>query len=223
MSKPETNVDDTQPVSGVDSSAVPEAEKEPEEEIKKLKFSYVEPFAGIFFALLCTIVFLVFPQIITVVFIGGYVIPTFDEEVIRTLWVIIPGIIWGLLHIGKECFYLYERRYTQRLAIISIVAHVLAAICACIIFIPYKIVFWEYIDWVHDYWSPINSTFETILSYPNLIVLFIMLIVSLIESINLLRKASKSKDHEDEDDKKDTDGVVQADQAEQTDPANQTE
>ena len=218
MSKPETNADDTQPV---ESNAVAEAEQEPKEEIKKLKFSYIEPFAGIFFALLCTVVFLVFPQIITVVFIGGYVIPTFDEEVIKTLWVLIPGILWGLLHIGIECAYLHERRYTKRLSRISIIGHVLTLICAAIIFIPYRIVFWEYIDWVHTYLYPVSEGFGKVLEYPNLIVLFIMIIVSIIESANLIRKAKKTEENEGEEDEDNSDGVVNADQADQTEQSEQ--
>ena len=100
---------------------------------KDIKFSYFEPIAGITFALVASIIFLGFPQIITIGFFDMRLVPTFDEVVIRSLW--IPIILWALVRIGVEAVYLIERSYSKRLALISVIGHVIAAICTLIIFV----------------------------------------------------------------------------------------
>ena len=158
---------------------------------KGVKFSYFEPIAGIIFAVAATVIFLGFPQIITVAFIGGRLIPTFDEEVIRSLWV--PIIIWAVLRIGVEVAYLIERSYTQRLAVISVIGHTLTAIASIIILVSPRIVYWEYIDFIHTYFDDVAAWFGAILAKPNLIILFIMIIVLVIESITVVNKGRKAK------------------------------
>lgn len=161
-------------------------------ELREKKFSYVEPFAGIIFTIIATVVFLVFPEWITVVFIGGYVIPTFEEEVIRSLW--IPIILWAILRVGVEVVYLVEKCYTKRLAKITVIANILAAICTIIIFIDPRIVYWEYIDWCHTYFANISVAFGNILAHPHIIIIVLMMVVLTIESVNVIRKARKSVD-----------------------------
>ena len=163
---------------------------------KKLKFSYFEPIAGILFAVIATIIFLGFPQVISIVFIGARLIPTFDEVVIRSLW--LPIIIWALLRIGIEVAYLVERSYTRRLATITVIGHILTAIVSIIIFISPRIVFWEYIDFVHTYFKDVAEWFGEILARPNLIILAIMLIVLVIESVTVIKKGEKAKKNIDE-------------------------
>jgi len=191
LSEPNTNLQD--------SNAVPEeAEKE---DLKDLKFSYFEPVAGIIFALVCAIVFLGFPLLITVVYIGGYTIPTFIAEYLRDwdMLVLIPGIIWTLLRIGVEVAYLVERRYTKRLAKITVVGNVLAAICTFIIFISPRIVNPEYVEWVHSYFANVSVWFGNILANPHLIILVIILVALILDSINVIRKGNKARDNEDRD------------------------
>jgi len=168
---------------------------------KDLKFSYFEPVAGIIIAIVAAVVFLGFPEIITVVFIGGQVIPTFDAEVIREVFNIILVVLWVVFRLGVDVSYLVERRYTKRLAQISIVGNVLACICACIVFIPYRIVYWEFIDWVHSYFASVSVWFGNILARPNLIILVLMIFVLLIESINVTRKGYKAEEDKDEEDR----------------------
>ena len=175
---------------------VSDSTKEPK---KDLKFSYFEPIAGIIISLAATIIFLIFPHIITVVFIGGQVIPTFDVEVIRSLWVMIPAIIWAVLRVGVETAYLVEHRYTKRLANISVIGNALAVICSCIIFIPYRIVYWEFIEWVHSYFASVSVWFGNILARPNLIILVLMIVVLLIESITVVRKGNMAGEDPDEE------------------------
>ena len=158
---------------------------------KEKKFSYFEPFAGIIFAIVATVIFLGFPQIITIVFIGGRLIPTLDEVVIQSLW--LPIILWAVFRIGVEVAYLIERRYTPRLAVISLIGHVLTAIVTVIIFADSRIVYWEYVDFVHTYFENVAEWFGEVLAKPNLIILAIMMIVLIIESINVVKKGKRQK------------------------------
>ena len=164
---------------------------------KKIKFSYFEPIAGILFAIIATVVFLGFPQIIAVVFVSGPLIPTFDSDVIRSLW--IPIILWAVFRIAVEVFYLIERRYTKRLALITILGNLLAFICTLIIFIPYKIVNVDYINWIHTYFDNIAAWFGEILARPNIVIIVIMFIGLVLDAVTVVRKGIKSKAKEDKD------------------------
>jgi len=167
---------------------------------KRLKFSYFEPVAGILLAVVASVIFYFFPQIIAVVFVGGPLIPTFVETVIKSLW--LPILLWAILRIGVEIFYLIERRYTKRLALITIIGNVLAFICTLIIFVPYRIVNVDYINWIHTYFTGGAAWFGELLARPNVIIIVIMLIGLILDSITVIIKGGKAKkaDEEDADD-----------------------
>jgi len=187
-------------------AAPPDEEKEQRPE-KEKRFSMFEPIAGIIFAIVCTIIFLGFPQIITIVFIGGRLIPTFDAEVIRSLW--LPIILWCVFRVGVEVAYLIIKRYTKKLTIISLVGHALTAICTLIIFVSPRIVFWEYVDFIHRYFEDVARWFGNILAKPNLIILVVMLVVLIIESVTVIRKGKKEKEKEE----KEAEDINKADKA----------
>jgi len=163
---------------------------------KKLKISVFEPVMGIIISLIATIVFLGFPHIITVVLIGGPVIPTFYEDIIRSLW--IPIVLWLIFRLVVDVSYLVERKYTKRLANIALVGNLLTAICTFIIFISIRIVNIDFINFVYDYYGSIAMWFANILARPNLIILVIIMIVLILESINVYKKGYKSKKKEEE-------------------------
>ena len=202
MSGPNTNPEDSSTIP--DKGAV--FEEEEKKEIKNLKFSYFEPVAGIIFSVAAAVIFLGFPILIGVYFIGGHIIPTFIAEYFPdwSLWVIIPGIIWTLLRIGVEIAYLAERRYTKRLAKISVIGNVLAAVCTFIIFVRPSIVNQDYVDWVHSYFANVSVWFGNLLANPHLIILFIIIVALILDSVNVIRKGNKAK--EDEDEESETDG-----------------
>jgi len=166
--------------------------------IKKAKFSYFEPFKGIIFAVIVTVIFLAFPQIISFVFLDR-LIPTFYTEVVRSLW--IPIIIWALLRIGVKVAYLIERSYTKRLAIITTIGNILAIICGFIIFISPRIVNQEYINFIHRYFEDLAAWFSVILTgildRPNLIILVLMIVILIVESLNVYRRSLKKEDEEE--------------------------
>ena len=169
----------------------------PPKQQKKLKFSYFEPVAGMIIAIAATIIFFFFPQIIGVFFIGGRVIPTFETEVIRSLW--IPIFLWALLRIGVEVAFLVERRYTRRLALISVIGYVLTAIVTFIIFLSDRIVHWEYVEFIHTRFDNLAAWFANVIAKPNLIILVFMMLILIMESINVIRKGNKAKEKEEEE------------------------
>jgi len=171
----------------------------PEKDLKEKRFSYSEPAKGIIFAVVATILFLGFPQVITYVFIGE-LIPIFNAAVVRSLW--LPIILWALFRIGIEVFYIIERRYTKRLAIVTITGNVLATICGLIIFVSPRILWQGYVDFVHTNFQDMAAWFTApltrILDRPNLIILFVMILVFVIESINIARRSHLIENKKDE-------------------------
>ena len=189
MSGPEKNADSTQEI--------------PEEgnKIKSPKVSYFEPIVSMIFAIVCVVIFLAFPQIIAIGILGDppRLIPTFDASVVRSLW--FPVVLWGLFHIGTDIAYLVERRYTKRLAMITVAGHVLSLICACIILIPTRIINGEYLIWVDILSNSVARWFANILTRPNLIILFIMIIVSIIIVMGVIIRSNKAQKKADEENK----------------------
>jgi len=96
-----------------------------------------------------------------------------------------------------------ERSYTKRLALITVVGNFLAIVCGLFIFLDHRIVYGEYITFVHRYFEDMAAWFSVpltrILDRPNLIVLVIMVVVLVIESINVLRRANKVSENYDDD------------------------
>ena len=162
-----------------------------------LRFSYFEPVAGIIFAIVASVIFYFFPQIITIVFIGGTLIPTFDAEVIKSLW--LPILLWALFLVAVDVAFLAQRRYTGKLAVIATIGHILVAICTFIIFISPRIVNTDYINFIHTYFADVAVWFGNILARPNLIILVIILIVLIIETINVIKKGLKSRENQEKD------------------------
>jgi len=161
---------------------------------KEMKFSKSEPVVGILIALVASIVFYFFPQVIAIVFVSGPVIPTFDVNVINgpesTLW--IPILLWALLRIGVEIAYFVERRYTKRLAVITMIGNVFAFICTLVIFLPVTIMNPEHIEWVRTHYIDNAAWFADILANANLVVIGIMLISLILDSITVVKKGFRS-------------------------------
>jgi len=182
-----------------------EEEEKNEEPEKKIKFSYFEPVAGIILAIAALVVFYFFPQIIAIVFVNGPVIPTFNIEAIKgagsLLW--IPIFLWAILRIAVEVFYLIERRYTKRLAIVTMVGNTLAFICTLIIFIPVSIMNPEHLDWVRTHYINNAAWFGEVLARANIVVIIIMLIGLILDSITVIRKGFKKKKKDDDEEDKD--------------------
>ena len=185
-------------------SATENDEDDEKKELRDEKFSFAEPITGIILAIIATLIFLLSPQIIAYVWEGRRLIPTFDADVIKSLW--LPIILFGLIRIGIFVAYFVERRYTKRLSIISGVGNFLAIICGMIIFIGPRIVFKEYNDFFVRYFQGMadwaGDLLTNIFTKPNIIVLVLMIIVLIIETLTVVRRGVRSKDKEDEEEDK---------------------
>ena len=119
---------------------------------KETRIKRHDPIMGIVWAVIATVLFLVFPW-----FAGVWVknigwIPFFLTTVIRSHW--LPITLWGILSISKESFKLIEGQYTKRLAIATVAANLSIAICAAVVFVSGSIV-------NPDFLPGINSLIET--------------------------------------------------------------
>ena len=213
LSEPERDLDKTQDnEQDQEQDNIQKKQENDQPKRKDQKFSFFEPIAGIIFAVIATVVFLGFPEIITVRYIGGFLIPTFDEVVIRSLW--LPIILWAIFRIAVDVFFLIERRYTKRLSIVAGIGYGLVAICTIIIFISPRILndmtytvpdFPQgYISFIEKSFSNYPSWFEGILKNPHLVIMFLIISVLIIELVVVIRKGIISKDNEDEDDEEHT-------------------
>jgi len=174
---------------------------EPNEKKKSIRsFSILEPIVGIIFAVACTTIFGFFSEIITWSYYGtthsniqqGVIrlVPTFDKDVISSIVVLV--ILWGLLRVAINVFYLVERSYTRRLSIVSIVGNALTFIVSLIILIPPRIVNEEYVHHVHTAFQGNMTWFGNVIANPNLVILVLMLILLFFESFNIVRKGWKN-------------------------------
>jgi len=167
----------------------------PEEEKKAVavkKFPYFEPFAGIFIAIVCTVVFLWFTDLITIAFYvePPILIPAFLRIEIQALW--LPIILWGLVRIAGNIAYLIEKVYTQRLAIISLVANALTVIITSVILARNYIVNPEYADYMIRLFEPsVAPWFGVMLANPHIIIIVIVSLVMVLDSITVVRKRNK--------------------------------
>jgi len=177
--------------------------------VKVIKFSYFEPVVGILIALAVSIIFYFFPQVIAIVFVNGPVIPTFSINAINgpgsSIW--IPVLLWALLRIGIEIVYLIERRYTKRLAIITLIGNTLAFICTLVIFLPDSIMNPEHLEWVRTNYINNAAWFGEILARANIVVIIIMLVSLILDSITSIRKGFKSKIVREKAEKDDAAGI----------------
>jgi len=174
----------------------PENEVKTPEEAKKAvavkKFPYFEPFAGIFIAIVCTVVFLWFTDFITIAFYvePPILIPAFLQVEIQALW--LPIILWGLVRIAGNIAYLIEKVYTKRLAIISLVANLLTVIITFVILARNYIVNPEYADYMIRLFEPtIAPWFGVMLANPHIIIIVIVSLVMVLDSITVIRKRNR--------------------------------
>lgn len=168
--------------------------------VKKVrKFSYFEPIVGIIIAILFVVLFLGFPQIMTVTFSGSLTddIPTWNETVLRSLW--IPIVLWGIFRIAVDVAYLIERRYTKRLMVISLVGYVLTAVVTLITFVSARIVNVEYADFIRTFFADSAAWFGEILANPHIIIIVVMMLVLILETINVLIRSKKERAREEAD------------------------
>jgi len=177
----------------IDSSDKKPVEEPDKEMLKTKKFPYFEPIAGIFIAIVCVVVFVLFSDLITIAFWldPPALIPTFLEHELHRFIIWFPAVLWGLTRIAGNVAYLIEKIYTKRLAIISLICNALTVILTFIIMIDGRIVNPVYAQWMRDLFGPVAPWFGEILARANLTILVILIIVMILDSITVVRKRNK--------------------------------
>ena len=99
---------------------------------KRARIKIHEPVINILWHVAAAVLFLGFPYLI-----GGYTksvgwIPAFDEAYIRSVWYLV--VLWAAFGIAREVVKLFERRYSKRVAITTVIAHVFTGISAVLFF-----------------------------------------------------------------------------------------
>jgi len=179
-----------------ENEKAPENKVKAPEEAKKAvavkKFPYFEPFAGIVIAIVCTVVFLWFTDLITIAFYvePPILIPAFLQVEIQALW--LPIILWGLVRIAGNIAYLIEKVYTKRLAVISLIANLLTVIITILILARDYIVNPKYADYMIRLFEPsVAPWFGVMLANPHIIIIAIVYLVMILDSITVIRKRNK--------------------------------
>lgn len=104
---------------------------------KRAQIKIYEPIINILWHIAAAVLFLGFPYLI-----GGYTestgwVPAFDQSYIRGAWYFI--IIWAVIGIAREIYSLIERRYSKKIALITVVANILMGTSATLFFANSKI------------------------------------------------------------------------------------
>jgi len=99
---------------------------------KRARIKIHDPVINILWHIAAAVLFLGFPYLI-----GGYTestgwIPAFDETYIRSVWYLV--VLWAVFGLMREVVKLTERRYSKRLALITIVVNILTGISATVFF-----------------------------------------------------------------------------------------
>ncbi|WFA09337.1 hypothetical protein [Tissierella sp. Yu-01] len=98
-----------------------------------------ESLMGISISIIFAILFLIAPEILGVVFVNGTsFVPIFNTDVIKSIWYII--IAFAALGLIRDCYKLYEGRYTKRLAAVTVVTDILSAILTFIFLLDNRII-----------------------------------------------------------------------------------
>lgn len=97
-------------------------------------------------------VFLAVPQIFSAIFTFSegeiQAVPIFDTAAVRGAWSAILGC--AIIGIAKGCFQLYEKKYTRRLMIVTIVANALSMIFTFFLLCNHRIMNWEFVNYVQQ-------------------------------------------------------------------------
>lgn len=99
---------------------------------KQSQIKMHEPILNVFWNIAAAVLFLGFPYLM-----GGYWkntgwIPAFDESYIRASWFFI--IFWVAFGIGQEIIKLFERRYSKKVALATVISNVLSGAAVTMFF-----------------------------------------------------------------------------------------
>ena len=111
---------------------------------KRAQIKIHEPVINCLWHIAAAVLILGFPYII-----GAYLestgwIPAFDETVIRSMWYFV--ILWMAFGIARELVKLIERRYSKKLAVVTVIANTLTGISVALFFANSRIMNPVFVD-----------------------------------------------------------------------------
>ena len=103
---------------------------------KRAQIKIHEPVINVLWHIAAVVLLLGSPYLI-----GGYTetestgwiwIPAFDETYIRSVWYLV--VLWAAFGIFREAIKLIDRRYSKRVALVTVIAHILTGVSAALFF-----------------------------------------------------------------------------------------
>jgi hypothetical protein len=150
-----------------------------------------EPIAGIIWSAIVVVVFLGFPWIAGVWLDDSGWIPIFDTLVIRSLW--LPIILGAIIGVIKEIVRLVDRRYTWRLAIVTIIADIFIFLCAAVVFMNGRVMNPVFVSNIYKLFVDNDAEFiPFIFANFNLVFLGILTFALALDSLTVSVKAIKA-------------------------------
>ena len=158
--------------------------------IKNQIISKYESIIGITISVIFGVVFLIAPEILSVALVDGEsTVSIFNTQIIKSIWYIIIG--FAVLGIIRECFKLYEGRYTKRLAVVTIITDVLSALLSLLFLLDNKIINTEFTKVIISLFQEEGNLTVNILSQINIFFLCLILFALALDMINTIARALK--------------------------------
>jgi hypothetical protein len=111
---------------------------------KGARIKLYDPVVNICFTIFAAVLLLGFPHIIGGYSSGAGWVAAFDTRYIHSAWYLV--VICAALGVGKEVFKLCERRYSRRLAVVTVAASLLTGVTAGLLLLNRAIINPEYAD-----------------------------------------------------------------------------
>jgi len=152
------------------------------------------PIFGIIFAVASAVVFLGFPQIFSLR-IDGEWISAFNISAIRALW--LPIMLFAALEICSNLMQLIERRYTIRLAAVTLIVGLLQIILAVVIFRDNAIVNPDFVNRISYVFADTDSRAveilrDNVVTSPNTVMMVVMIGIVFFEVLDVVVKTFQS-------------------------------
>lgn len=148
--------------------------------VKQAQIKIHDPIINILWHIAAAVLLLGFPNLIGAYADGTGWIPAFDANYIRTFGYLV--LLWMAFGIAREIFKLIERRYSKKLALVTIVANVLTGITAMLFFSSSRIMNPEFVTKVGFMIEGIGvEEIGKVLANVNLLILVIMVFALILD------------------------------------------
>lgn len=158
--------------------------------LKQEIISKWEPMTGIAFSVVFFLVFLIAPQIFCAV-IDGVFVPVFSTARVKEVWYLI--FAFAVLGITREGFKLYEKRYSKKLAVVTVVTNILTALLSVVFLLDNKIMNPKFVPAVSAVFEGQEPFITAMLGKINLLLLVIILFALTLDTTLTVIKGMKQR------------------------------